>query len=368
MMKILILANNDIGLYKFRKELLQELTTKYEVYISLPYGEFIPELQKLGCKYIETSIDRRGTNPLSDLKLFSKYKKILMNIKPDAVLTYTIKPNVYGGLACRIAKIPYIANITGLGTSIESGGLIQKVALFLYKIGLRKASCVFFQNEPNRNIFLEKGIADGKTKVIPGSGVNIKQYCLEDYPDETNGLNFLFIGRVMKDKGIEELLEAARRIKVKYPATKFDIIGEIEEDYTVQLKELEQQGIITYHGLQKDVKSFIKKSHATILPSYHEGTANVLLESAASGRPVLASRVTGCLETFDEGVSGYGFEVRNVDSLVETVIKFIELPYEQKKAMGLAGRRKMESEFDRSIVINAYTEEIEIITNGYEEN
>lgn len=358
MAKILILANNDVGLYKFRKELIEELIDKYEVHISLPYGEYVPKLKALGCKYIDTPINRRGTNPITDIKLIMKYNDIIKNIMPNVVLTYTIKPNIYGGLACKTLGVPYIANITGLGTSIENAGLMHKVTLRLYKSGLKKAKCVFFQNEANRNFFLDKCLVTSKTALIPGSGVNLKQHCFEDYPDDSNGLKFLFIGRIMKDKGIGELLKAAPRIKAKYSNVQFELIGDSEENYTEQIKVLEEQGIIKYYGQQRDVHSFIKNSHATILPSYHEGTANVLLESASSGRPVIASKVPGCRETFEEGVSGFGFEVRNTAALVNTIEKFIQLPYEDKKQMGIAGRLKVEREFDRQIVIDSYMEEI----------
>lgn len=358
-MKILILANFGMGLYNFRRELLEALIKqKNEVYISLPDDEYIPKLISLGCKFIDTPLDRRGTNPVKDFQLMLQYVRTIKKIKPDMVLTYTIKPNVYGGLACRMTSTPYITNITGLGTSIENAGVIQKITLNLYKSGLKSTSCLFFQNETNRTFFLSKKIAKGKSRLVQGSGVNLKHHCFEEYPELDDGIRFLFIGRIMKAKGIEELLQAIQAVKQKYPNAHFDLIGHCEENYLQQLTELEEQGFLNYHGQQSDIHSFIKNSHATILPSYHEGTANVLLESASTGRPVLASRVPGCQETFDENVSGLGFEVRNVDSLVEAISKFIDLHYEQKKAMGIAGRRKMEREYDRNLVINAYLEEI----------
>lgn len=358
-MRILILTNYGMGLYKFRKELLEELIkNNHEVYISLPNDQFVSRLIKLGCKYINTYVDRRGTNPISDLKLLISYLKQIKNIKPDVVLTYTIKPNIYGGIACRITGTPYITNITGMGTSIENRGVIHKVALFLYKIGLKKSNCVFFQNLPNRQFFIDNKIVQEKTKLIPGSGVNLKQYKFVEYPLNDKTIKFLYIGRIMKSKGIEELLEAAKKVKSKYPNVQFDIVGFCEENYTNLLIKCHKAGIINYHGQQDEVQSFIKESHAIILPSYHEGISNVLLESAATGRPVLASKVTGCLETFDEGLSGLGFNAKDVEDLVSTIINFIELPYEKKKKMGLAGRKKMEEEFDRNIVVKAYIDEI----------
>jgi glycosyltransferase involved in cell wall biosynthesis len=358
-MKILVLANFGMGLYKFRKELLEALIKNNNVYISLPNDEYVPKLEKLGCQFIETRLERRGTNPLNDLILLLHYIKTIKRINPDMVLTYTIKPNVYGGIASRITRTPYMTNITGLGTAVENSGLIQTVTLNLYRIALRNASCIFFQNEANQKFFTQHSIIKTKTRLIPGSGVNLLNHPFEEYPEENNGIKFLFIGRIMKAKGIEELLQAAKRIKEKYPSVQFDLVGGSEEDYQQQLVELKNLGIINYHGQQDDVHSFIKRAHATILPSYHEGTSNVLLESASSGRPVLASRVPGCIETFDDYVSGIGFEVRSVESLVEAIMKFILLPFEEKKAMGLAGRRKMEKEFDRELVIHSYLDEID---------
>jgi glycosyltransferase involved in cell wall biosynthesis len=364
-MKILVLANFGMGLYKFRKELLAELIKKnYEVYISLPEDEYVPKLEKLGCHFVETRVDRRGMNPITDFKLLLHYISMIKRIKPDLVLSYTIKPNVYGGIACRLTGTAYMSNITGLGTSIEDKGLIQKITMRLYRIALKNASCIFFQNKTNRRFFINNSIIKSYTKLIPGSGVNLKNHNFEEYPKDDGTIKFLFIGRIMKAKGIEELLEAAEKVKVKYPNVQFELIGGSEEDYNQQLVELDRLGIIHYHGQQDDVHTFIKNSHATILPSYHEGTANVLLESASSGRPVLASRVPGCLETFNEDVSGIGFEVKSVDSLVEAIIKFINLPYEQKKAMGIAGRRKMEKEFDRKMVTQSYLNEIDKILIG----
>lgn len=358
MARILVLANSDSGLYKFRKELLEELVKDHQVYISLPCGDYVPELQEIGCKFIDTRMSRRGTNPVTDFKLLMKYKRIIKTVHPDLVLTYTIKPNVYGGLACRMTGVPYITNITGLGTALENSGLLQKITIALYRLGLKKVRCVFFQNEANRNIFLKNKITNSKTRLIPGSGVNLEQHIFEEYPEDDQKINFLFIGRIMKEKGAGELLQATKIVKDKYPYVQFDLIGSLKEDYQQQIDELTKQGIIHHYGYQDDVHSFIKKAHATILPSYHEGTANVLLESASAGRPVLASRVPGCIETFTEDVSGLGFDVKSVDSLVESILKFINLPYEQKKQMGIAGRRKMENEFDRNMVIDAYVDEI----------
>jgi galacturonosyltransferase len=361
MAKILILTNNDVGLYKFRKELIEQLLQEHEVYISLPFGDFVPKLESIGCTYIQTPLNRRGMNPFADMKLLMTYINILRDIKPGIALTYTIKPNIYGGIACGLLNIPYISTVTGLGSAIQNGGLLKKLTLTLYKIGLKNASCVYFQNKTNLDMFLTEKIINGRVKLIPGSGVNLEHHRFEVYPAETSKLRFLYIGRIMKEKGIEELMMAAQKVKEIYPDVRFHLIGSSEEDYRDKITTLEKQGIIRYHGLQEDVHQFIAKAHAVIHPSYHEGLSNVLLEAASTGRPVLASGIPGCMETFDEGISGIGFEARNAEALYEAIIKFIELPHDRKKAMGEAGRIKVEKEFDRKLIVDTYINEIKEI-------
>ncbi len=361
MRKILILANNDIGLYKFRKELIEELLKDNQVFISLPNGEFVKELVNLGCVFIETNISRRGTNPITDLSLMFEYKKILYRVKPDVVLSYTIKPNVYGGMVCRFTKTPYIANITGLGTAVENGGVLQSITILLYKMALKNASCVFFQNRENAEFINSKGIIKGRQRIIPGSGVNLDYYEVLDYPaDDT--INFLFISRVMKQKGIDQYLDAAEYIRKKHTNTQFHILGFCEESYEEKLKTLHDDGIIQYHGMQSDVRKFQQISHCTIHPTYYpEGMSNVLLESAACGKPIITTNRSGCREIVDDGVNGYVVEQRNSQDLIEKVKKFLALTAEEKRQMGLAGRAKVEREFDRQIVIYEYKDEINLV-------
>ncbi|PGM62811.1 glycosyltransferase family 1 protein [Bacillus cereus] len=363
MKKVLILANNDVGLYKFRRELIKESLEKYEVYISLPDGEFINELKEMGCKFINTPISRRGTNPIADLKLIYSYWKIINKVKPDVVLTYTIKPNIYGGLMCRVNSIPYIANITGLGTAVENHGALQRITLFLYKIALKKAKCVFFQNKENEN-FINERIFISNYKLLPGSGVNLEQYSVLDYPS-TETVNFLFIARVMEEKGINQYLDAAKYIREKYPNTVFHILGFCEDEYEEKLKIMHEKGIIQYHGMQSDVKEFHKLSHCTIHPTYYpEGMSNVLLESAACGRPIITTDRSGCREIVEHGENGLIVKQQNSQDLIEKIESFLGMEWQDKEKMGLAGRKKVEKEFDRNIVLNAYVEVINKIFNS----
>ena len=358
-MKILILSNNDLGLYKFRFELLEVLVKRCKVFVCTPDGEFTQKFTEIGCKYIPCDmLDRRSTNPVKDLKLLSFYKAIIKKIKPNVVLTYTIKPNVYGGLACSKAHVPVIANVTGLGTTIENGGLLSKISMSLYKAGLKNAACVFFQNRNNRDTFVDAKVVKGKTRVIPGSGVNLQTHNFESYPSDDNGVRFLFVGRIMKDKGIEELLEAIRKLHNANKKIVLDIVGDSDEDYSTLLKQAEDEGAIILHGVQSDVHPFYKACHCTVLPSYHEGTPNVILEASSTGRPVITTNVPGCRETFDEGITGFGCEAKSAESLFAAMKKFLELPQEKRAEMGINARKKMEKEYDRNIVIKAYMEEI----------
>lgn len=358
--RILILANNDVGLYRFRKDLIMALLREgNEVTISLPDGDFVRELEKLGCEFIDTPIDRRGMNPLRDLSLFNRYRKLLRNLKPDLVITYTIKPNIYGGIACRMARIPYAVNITGLGSAIENGGILKKFVLALYRPALKEAKVVFFENSGNRDKLVSEGVVpEGKDVVLNGAGVNLEDYPYQPYPEE-EPIKFLFVGRVMREKGVDELFEAAKRMKAKYgDRVEFHVVGSFEESYKPIMDELEANGIVRYHGYQADMKPFYKMAHCVVLPSYHEGMSNVLLEAAASGRPIITSDVPGCREVVVDGVSGWICKPRDSDALFEAMEKFVSLSDGERAEMGVRGYELMGDKFDKRIVVKATAERL----------
>lgn len=361
---ILILTNNIGGLHSFRKEVVKAaLDAGYDVYISEPDDdERVNYFKEIGCHIIKTVFDRRGMNPLADMKLMFQYRKLMKQLRPLVVLSYTIKPNVYGGIACRLTGTPQLANVTGLGDAIENGGWLQKLTVGLYKYGIGKSKRVFFQNQANRDFCLKHGVADDKSIVLPGSGVNLTYHSYQEYPAD-GIIKFLFVARLLKDKGTDEFFEMAQTIKAKYPQTEFQILGWVEGDYKQQLDCLVKEGVVNYLGSTSDVRPFLKDVHCNIMPSYHEGLSNVNLESAANGRPVITTDVPGCRETVDEGVSGFLVKVKDAQSLIEGVEKFLSLSYEQKKQMGMEGRKKVEREFDRQMVIDAYMKEIKNIDN-----
>ena len=357
-MKILIITNNDMGLYKFRKELIEELVKKNDVFIALPKGDFCEKLVAIGCHYIEAELERHGTNPIKELKVISLYKKIIKEIKPDLVFTYTIKPNIYAGMACASLGVPYIANITGLGTAVENPGVMQFFTVKLYKYALRKAKKVFFQNTENRDFMVSKGVIKGPYDVLPGSGVNLDQYEVSEYPNGDT-VDFLFVSRIMKEKGIDQYIDAAIYIRKKYPKTRFHICGFCEQAYEETLKKLQSDGIIIYHGLVKDMASVYKQMSCIIHPTYYpEGLSNVLLESAASGRPIITTNRAGCREVVDDGINGYVIEEKNSKDLVEKIELFLNKSLDERKKMGISGREKVEKEFNREIVIDKYLAEM----------
>lgn len=316
--KILILANLDVGLYKFRKALIKELIDQgNEVYISLPKGMLVRNLKEMGCHFIETPVDRRGINPATDFKLMMRYFNILGKIKPDLVITYTIKPNIYGGIAARFKRIPYAVNITGLGTAFQNENMIKKLVVFLYKLSCKKAKTIFFENEGNKQVFIENNIIkESRTCTLPGAGIDLDEYKMTPYPEVS-----------------------------------FDIVGPMEDDYKERIQSLVRNGIIYYYGYQEDVKPFIKKCDCFVLPSYHEGMANTLLECGAMGRPLITSRIHGCMEAVRDGENGYMVDVKDVKGLEEKMVEFIELSYAQKKQMGEMSRKVMEKRFDKEKVV-----------------
>lgn len=368
---IALLTNNDDDVYCFRKELIEGLIAEgYEMLISCPDGPKFELMRDIPYTFDNPDIDRRGTNPVKDFGLMIHYWKLFRKYKPAVVLTYTAKPNVYASIAAHQLGIPVINNLTGLGSVVNESGIKKSFIMWLFKQAYKKSACMMFQNETNMKLAIEQGMVKGKYRLIPGSGVDTNRYPLQPYPEGGDGetgapVVFNYIGRILHDKGVDDYIEAAKRIKAEYPQTEFSMLGFIEPSeihYEQDLKELEAQGIVIYRGSQKDVKPFIARAHATIHPStYGEGMSNVLLESASSGRFLITTNNPGCQETVENNKTGYIYQGGNVDALVQTIERFLALPNEQRKTAGELGRERMIEKFSRGIVIKAYREEIKRI-------
>ncbi len=357
-MKNLIITNHSYMLWQFRRELIAALMEHGNVVISMPFVGHEDDFEKMGCKCIDTDVDRRGINPIKDFKLLLNYFKLISSEKPDKVITYSIKPNIYAGLVCRLKKIDYFTNVQGLGTAFQNSKL-AKLVTTMYKAGVKKASTVFFENSANADIFIKRKIVSpNKIKVLNGAGVNLEHYFFCDYP-KTESTDFLFVGRIMKEKGIDELYYAIRKLKDEFgDKVNLDIIGFFEDEYKDITETLNKDGIIRFQGFQTDARPYYKNCGCVVLPSYHEGLSNVLLEASAMGRPVITSDIPGCRETVENELSGYLVETKNGEALYEAMKKFVLLSAKNKADMGYNARKKVEKDFDKADVVRQTINEI----------
>ncbi len=340
--KILILSNHYITIYAFRRELVAELCARgHRVYISSPHDERNGYFEKLGCTMIDTPMSRRGMNPAEDIRLVRQYKKMMTELKPDVIFSYTIKPNIYGAMASNSLGMKQVCNITGTGATFLKENLLSKLVRQLYRMSIRKCYKVFFQNTGDRDYFISHGMVKNNYDLLPGSGVNLSQHSLTEMPGDEE-IRFIYI---------RELI----------PNTKFYIAGFTEEEKYRQLVEhYAAIGVVEDLGFQDDIDRWLRHCHCVILPSLGgEGVPNVLLEAAATGRPCIASDVNGSVDVVEDGVNGYIFRRGDAASLIEKTEQFLSLSHEEKRQMGLRGHEKVAREFDRKIVMDKYLGELE---------
>ena len=357
-MKILICRITDSGVVLRSKNLIQALIhSGHDIIIATPKETAFQDLIDLGCKYIEVKIQGHGKNLLADLSVYYQYIRILNTVHPDLALLYTTKPNIYCGMACRRLKIPVIMNITGMGTALGTDGILQKIMIQLYRMACNgdNMKTIFFQNDDSMQFFTHHKIGDSKLyKRLPGSGVDLDKFPLQMFP-KSDTVDFLFVGRVMRQKGIDQYIEAARNVKKNHPEAVFHVLGGCDDKYRGILIEENQKGIIVYHGRVSDIQYYQKMSQCTIQPSFYpEGVSNVILEAAASGRPVITTDNPGCREGVDDGKTGFIVPVKDAEALTIAIEKFLSMSTEERKEMGLLGRKKMEHEFDQKFVTDSY--------------
>ena len=358
--KILIITNHSYMLYRFRKELIQKLLEDSEVVISTPFVGHETDLKELGANCIKTEVDRRSINPFTDLKLLYTYKTILKQEKPDLVITYSIKPNIYAGYLCGKMKIPFCANVQGLGTAFQKA-LLSKLVTVMYRTAFRKVETVFFENQANAQAFVRRQIISTKKEVVlSGAGINLEEYRYRQYPDNEK-VHFLYLGRIMKEKGMDELFGAVEQLRKDGCEFILDLVGFFEDEYKKQVEQLQSEGIVRFYGFQENPKPYYAQTDCVVLPSYHEGMSNVLLEAAASGRAIITTDIPGCREAVDNGKSGMLCKVKSTDSLYKAMKRFTELSREKRELLGKAGREKMEREFDKKKVVE---ETVKVITKA----
>lgn len=372
----MIALNAAWNLANFRIDLIRALAAEgYEVVAVAPPDEHVPRLALSGCRYVPLPMDNKGTHPGRDLLLLWRFYRLLRRERPAVLLTYTIKPNIYGSLAAHALGIPVINNVTGLGATFMRETWLTRVVRGLYKLALSHSTRVFFQNEDDRSLFVNGGLVAAKvTDRVPGSGVNLQWFSimavdsvpfnssLED-GKEAERIRFLLIARMLWDKGVGEYVEAARQIRQRHPEAEFNLLGflEVQNPAAISRRQMQDwvdEGVVNYLGVTDDVRPHIAAADCVVLPSYREGTPRTLLEAAAMGRPIITTDAVGCREVVDDGVNGLLCHPRNAADLIEKLTHMMSLSPEARANMGFRGRGKMEREFDERIVVQKYLDAI----------
>ena len=363
MHKIVIALNSSWNIINFRSGLIKALIAEgFDVIAVAPEDKYTQLIQEMGCKFVSIPMKTQGKNIFLDAYLLLNYIKIFHREKPDALLTFTIKPNIYGSFAARILRIPRINNISGLGAVFINPGFLTKVVKFLYKLALKNTNTVFFQNIDDFTYFIKAKITKPKqSRVIPGSGINLKNFksVRLNKPKNLGELSFLLIARMLWDKGIAEYVNAAKIVKSEFLNAKFFLLGPLDTNNPAgiplnQIAQWNEDGHIDYLGASDQVSDIILLSDCIVLPSYREGVPRSLLEGAAMGRPLIATDVAGCKETIEDGLNGLLCMPRDAEDLADKMITLIKLSHEERQSMGDKSRKKVEIEFDEKIVIENY--------------
>jgi glycosyltransferase involved in cell wall biosynthesis len=370
LLHILIVSNTSWYLRNFRLGLIRSLLERgYEVSILSPKDESSANLQDAGCRHIHLEMDNKSVNPISDLVMKRRLSKLYGEISPNLILHYTIKPVIYGSLAAAKLGIPFINNVTGLGTAFIKTNWLTWLVKGLYRLSQKNADRVLFQNADDRELFVSERLIPENVpqEVIPGTGIDTDYFSPQPYP-ESNSITFLLIARMLWDKGVGEFVEAGRQIKSEFNDVRFQLLGFLDVSNRTAISREQMQvwvdeGIIEYLGATDDVRPYIREAHCVVLPSYREGLPRTLLEAAAIGRPIIATDVTGCREVVDHSVNGYLCKERDANDVSEKMKDMINLSTDERREMGLKGRKKMEENFDEKSVVQKIVNRIESVLN-----
>lgn len=361
-MKIAIVLNTSWNIYNFRLGLVRSLINEgHEIIAVAPFDDYSSKLKEIGCKYEKVTMDSRGANPIKDFGLTIELFRIYRRIKPDLILHFTIKPNIYGTLAAKLLGIPSINNVCGLGTVFLNRGIVSIIARMMYKIAFRFPAKVLFQNDQDKKLFIdEKLIAEDITELIPGSGIDLSKFVPATLP-QNKEFTFLLISRLIHDKGVVEYIEAIKILKKRGIKARFQILGAIDEEHKRGIpaniiNSWIQNGIIEYLGRVPDVRNYIKNADCIVLPSYREGTPRTLLEAAGMARPIVTTNVAGCNNVVKDNYNGFLCSLKDVDDLADKMLKMYNLSIKERQAFGNNGRELVEGSYDENVVINKYQE------------
>ena len=359
-------VNAAWNIANFRMPLVQALLDDgHRITVLAPADDAVPQLIDAGCEFVDLAMDKKGLNPLRDAGLVLAFRKHFKALKPDIVLSFTIKNNIFGAVAAQSLGARFLPNVTGLGTAFLSGGLLLHVARALYVGAFRKLPVVFFQNHDDRDLFVEKKLVTaGQARLLPGSGIDLAAFSPAPYPDESQGLRFLFIGRIIRDKGVVEFVEAARLVRRERSDIRCQILGAIgfANRTSIPREEVDRwvnDGLVDYLGTADDVRPLIADAHCVVLPSYREGAPRTLIEGAAMARPAIATDVPGCNAVVDDGVTGLLCAAQDASDLARQILAFAALSGSEREAMGIAARARIEREYAVEQVIVAYRQSIQ---------
>ena len=370
-MHIMMTVNAAWNIWNFRRPLVEALSADgHQITVLAPPDDSVADLERIGCRFRPLEMSVKGLNPIEDLKLQRRLKQIFKEEQPDAILSFTIKNNIFGARAARAASVPFVPNVTGLGTAFLSGGLLQTIAEQLYRRAFGKLPIVFFQNEDDRDLFLDRKLVRAdQARLLPGSGIDLVRFTATEMPSADAPPVFLMIARLLRDKGVIEFVEAARLIKARHPEARFQLLGATGSENRTAIdaatvKGWVAEGVVEYLGTTNDVRLAMAAASCVVLPSYREGAPRTLIEAASMARPLIATDVPGCRAVVDTDVSGFLCEVQNSDSLAMAMGRFLALSPDARTAMGQAGRAKMEREFDQALVVAAYREALLTLTGN----
>ncbi|WP_258105253.1 glycosyltransferase family 4 protein [Marinoscillum sp. MHG1-6] len=369
-MKVAIIINSSWNIYNFRSGLVKNFISKgHSVVAIAPKDEYTRKLEYMGCDYVQLDMEGTGMNPFKDLLLLLSLSKILKSVRPDVVLSYTIKPNLYASIVAGRLGIPCICNVSGLGTVFLWKGIVRKLAIQLYRFAFRSNKWIFFQNEDDREDFVKLvGRFAEKSSLLPGSGVDTSQITFQPFETKEKTI-FLMVSRLIVEKGVREYAEAARIISGQRKDVEFRLVGALDEHHkrSVDQSELDhwiEAGYLHYKPHQEDVIGEMQECEVVVLPSYREGTPRTLLEAGALGKALIATDVPGCRQVVDHGENGFLCDLKNPQNLAEKMLTYLSLSENQKLKMSLVSRKKIEEQYDEKHVIHLYEQKIQELTQS----